>query len=47
MLDEEVFLRPIGDRRFQVPDGPHVRDRIDFPREGFVRLGGRLAARVA
>ena len=43
---EEVFLRPIDERRFRVPDGPYVRERIDFPRDGFVRLGSRLAARV-
>jgi CubicO group peptidase (beta-lactamase class C family) len=43
---EELFFRPIGRRRFQVPDGPHVRERIDFPRDGFVRLGSRLAVRV-
>jgi len=45
--DDEAFLRPIGERRFRVPDGPHVRERIDFPRDGFVRLGSRLAARVS
>jgi len=44
---EEVFVRPIGEGRFQVPDGPHVRERIDFPRDGLVRLGSRLAARVS
>jgi hypothetical protein len=44
---EELFLRPIGGERFRVPDGPHVRERIDFPRPGFVRLGSRLAERVA
>ena len=44
---EELFVRPLGDRRFRVPDGPHVRERIDFPRAGFVRLGSRLAARIA
>ncbi|HST14494.1 MAG TPA: serine hydrolase domain-containing protein [Gaiellaceae bacterium] len=44
---EELFVRPLGDGRFRVPDGPHVRERIDFPRDGFVRLGSRLAARVA
>ena len=43
---EEVFLRPIGESRFRVPDGPHVRERIDFPRDGLVRLGSRLAERV-
>jgi CubicO group peptidase (beta-lactamase class C family) len=46
VADDEAFLRPIGERRFQVPDGPHVRERIDFPRDGLVRLGSRLAARV-
>ena len=44
---EELFVRPIGNARFQVPDGPHVRERFDFPRDGLVRLGSRLAARVA
>lgn len=43
---EELFHRPIGERRFQVPDGPHVRERLDFPRDGLVRLGSRLAVRV-
>lgn len=47
VADEELFLRPLGGRRFRVPDGPHVRERIDFPRDGLVRLGSRLAARVA
>jgi CubicO group peptidase (beta-lactamase class C family) len=45
--EEELFLRPLGGGRFRVPDGPHVRERIDFPRDGFVRLGSRLAVRVA
>ncbi len=44
---EDAFLRPLDDRRFEVPDGPHVRERIDFPRDGFARLGSRLAARVS
>jgi CubicO group peptidase (beta-lactamase class C family) len=43
---EEVFFRPIGGNRFRVPDGPHVRERVDFPRDGLARLGSRLAARV-
>lgn len=46
VADEELFVRPLGEGRFRVPDGPHVRERIDFPREGLVRLGSRLAARV-
>ena len=43
---EELFLRPLDERRFEVPDGPHVRERVDFPHDGFARLGSRLAARV-
>ena len=43
---EELFLRPLDERRFEVPDGPHVRERIDFPLDGLVRLGSRLAARI-
>jgi hypothetical protein len=43
---EEAFFRPLDEHRFEVPDGPHVRERLDFPRGGFVRLGSRLAARV-
>lgn len=45
--DEEIFLRPIGERLFRVPEGLHVRERVDFPRDALVRLGSRLAARVA
>ena len=44
---DEAFYRPVGARQFQVPDGPNVRDRIDFPRDGLARLGSRLAARVS
>jgi hypothetical protein len=40
-----VFLRPIADHVFEVPDGPHIRERIDFPADGLMRLGSRLAAR--
>jgi CubicO group peptidase (beta-lactamase class C family) len=42
---EEVRLRPVGPRTFEVPDGPYVRERIGFPRDGFARLGSRLAVR--
>ena len=45
--DEEVQFRPVGPRIFQAPDGPHIRERIGFPRDGFARLGSRLAERVA
>jgi D-alanyl-D-alanine carboxypeptidase len=46
-LDEdELHARAIGERTFVVPDGPHVNERFDFPRPGFVRFS-RLAERVA
>jgi CubicO group peptidase (beta-lactamase class C family) len=43
---EEIHLRPVGPRLFQVPEGPHVRERIAFPHDGLARFGSRLAARV-
>jgi hypothetical protein len=42
----EVFLRPLGPRLFEAPDGPFVRERIAFPRDGLARFGSRLAERV-
>ncbi len=42
----EVTARPIGRSRFEVVGGDEHGDRFDFPRSGFARLGGRLAARV-
>ena len=39
--------RPIGERTFEVAGRPGVRDRFDFPLDGFARFGSRLAARVA
>jgi CubicO group peptidase (beta-lactamase class C family) len=44
---EESFLRPLDERRFEVPDGPHLRERVDFPVDGFARLGSRLAVRIS
>lgn len=45
-LDEdELHARAIGEHTFVVPDGPHVNERFDFPRPGFVRFS-RLAERV-
>ena len=41
-----VRARPIGRRTFEIVEGDWVHERFDFPREGFVRLGSRLAARV-
>lgn len=47
-IDEERFeARPIAERTFEIVGGERVRERFDFPREGFARIGGRLAERVA
>jgi CubicO group peptidase (beta-lactamase class C family) len=43
---EELHLRPVGPRLFQAPDGPYVRERIGFPRDGLGRFGSRLAERA-
>jgi len=45
--DGEFHARPIGERTFEITEGPYVRDRFDFPLEGFARFGPRLAERVA
>jgi CubicO group peptidase (beta-lactamase class C family) len=45
--DEEMHARPIGERTFEITAGEFVRDRFDFPLEGFGRFGGRLAERVS
>lgn len=46
--DDGVFeARPIGERTFEIVDGVRVKERLDFPREGFGRFGNRLAERVA
>lgn len=39
--------RAVDERSFYVPDGRHVYERFDFPRDGFGRLGSVLAERVA
>jgi CubicO group peptidase (beta-lactamase class C family) len=47
-LDDGQFAaRPIGERTFEIVEGAHVRERFDFPLEGFGRFGSRLAERVA
>jgi|SRR5579884_1077884 len=43
---QEIRARPVDPRTFEAPDGPFVRQRIAFPRDGFARLGS-LAERVA
>jgi CubicO group peptidase (beta-lactamase class C family) len=45
--DNELAARPIGPRIFEITDGDRVRERFDFPLEGFGRFGNRLAERVA
>jgi len=42
-----VRARPIGPRTFEIVGGDHAGDRFDFPLPRFVRLGSRLAERVA
>jgi CubicO group peptidase (beta-lactamase class C family) len=45
--EDEMPARPIAERTFEITEGDHVRDRFDFPLEGFGRFGGRLAERVS
>ena len=45
--DGDYPARAIGERTFEIVGGERVRDRFDFPLEGFGRFGGRLAERVA
>jgi CubicO group peptidase (beta-lactamase class C family) len=44
--DGEFAARPIGERTFEIIEGDRVRERFDFPLEGFGRFGSRLAERV-
>jgi CubicO group peptidase (beta-lactamase class C family) len=45
--DGEYAAEAIGERTFQIVEGERIRDRFDFPLEGFGRFGSRLAERVA
>jgi CubicO group peptidase (beta-lactamase class C family) len=45
--DGEFAARAIGERTFEITDGDRIRERFDFPLEGFGRFGSRLAERVA
>ena len=38
--------RAIGERTFEITEGDLLRSRFDFPLDGFVRFGSRLAERV-
>jgi CubicO group peptidase (beta-lactamase class C family) len=47
-FDDGVFeARPIAERTFEIVGGTRIRERFDFPLEGFGRFGSRLAERVA
>jgi CubicO group peptidase (beta-lactamase class C family) len=43
----ELFARPIGAKTFEILGGDEDGYRFDFPLDGFVRAGSRLAERVA
>ncbi len=45
--DGEFAARPIGERTFEITQGDRIRERFDFPLEGFGRFGSRLAERIA
>jgi len=45
--DGEFAARAIAERTFEITDADHIRERFDFPLEGFGRFGSRLAERVA
>jgi CubicO group peptidase (beta-lactamase class C family) len=42
----ELWAHPIGERTFDVAGGPFEGSRLDFPVDGFARVGYRLAAKV-
>ena len=44
--DEELPARAIGTSTFEVTEGDAIRERFDFPLEGFGRFGSRLAERL-
>jgi CubicO group peptidase (beta-lactamase class C family) len=44
---ETFRARAIDDSSFYVPEGRHIYERFDFPRDGFGRFGSTLAERVA
>jgi CubicO group peptidase (beta-lactamase class C family) len=45
--DGEHDARAIGERTFEIAAGTRVRERFDFPLDGFARFESRLAERVA
>jgi CubicO group peptidase (beta-lactamase class C family) len=45
--DGEFPARAIGESTFEITAGDRIRERFDFPLEGFGRFGSRLAERIA
>ncbi len=45
--DGEFAARAIAERVFEITQGHRIRERFDFPLEGFGRFASRLAERVA
>lgn len=45
--DGEFPARSIGETTFEITGGDRIRERFDFPLEGFGRFGSRLAERIA
>jgi CubicO group peptidase (beta-lactamase class C family) len=45
--DGEFPARAIGESAFEITAGDRIRERFDFPLEGFGRFGSRLAERIA
>ena len=45
--DGEFSARSIGGSTFEITEGDRIRERFDFPLDGFGRFGHRLAERVA
>jgi len=45
--DETLSARPIAPRVFEIVGGDSHGYRFDFPLDGFLRIGSRLAERVA
>lgn len=43
--DGDYAARPIGPVTFEITQGDHVAERLDFPRPGLARVGSRLAER--
>ena len=45
--DGEFAARSISETTFEITEGDRIRERFDFPLEGFARFGSRLAERIS